>query len=365
MTTPRQPHPSSGPIPGGFGRRRFLRALGGAGGAIVVGRFLTACGGDDAAAPVTTATAGTAAPTTAAAGGSRGTIGLSLNGVVEYTKGVASGVYEALEGTGYDLVVVQANFDAGTETANLESLVAQGVAGLVIQPNTAEGAAAGAQLAAEAGIPVSNCLWPGPSSSDEFFVGVAALDSVEGGRLIGRWLVDNVEPGPIVVVQGVVGQGFSERIDEGLDEILDGTGFEVVVRQQGFFDRAQAVNVVQDAYIANPDIVAIVDYAATMSNGISAWMQDEGLDGIAHVTSDADEEMMSWITTPYLAATRYYSSAETGLIAARAVLTALDGGTPEFETPISQVIATAENIDAVVAANPFFFEAHANAVASI
>ena len=305
-----------------------------------------------------------ARPRTAPSGG--GTIGLSLNGLVDYTKGVASGCYQALAGTGYDLVILQANFDAATETANLESLISQGVAGLVIQPNTVEGAAAGAQQAFDLGLPVSNCLWAAPSDSDEFYVGVAALDSVEGGRLIGNWIVENVSGGgKICVVQGVVGQGFSERIDEGLDEVLADTDFEVVTREQGFFDRATAVQVVETALQIDPDISIIVDYAAAMSNGISQWLSDQGRDDIVHITSDADAEMMEWITTPYLQATRYYSSAETGLIATQAVLAALAGDDVLFETPITQVMATAEDIDDVVAENPFFYDEFAEQVEAI
>lgn len=355
------------PIP----RRRFLQGLGAVGGLAATGSLLAACGGDDGGDGGDAATTGApgssgASATSGASGGSKGTIGLSLNGLVEYTKGVASGVYEALDGTGFELIVVQANFDAATETANLENLIAQGVKGLIIQPNTSDGAAAGAKRAADQGIPVANCLWPGPGARDEYYVGVAALDSVAGGTLIGEWLKEQrPEGGKIVVVQGVVGQGFSEKIDEGLDAALEGTDFEIVVRQQGFFDRVQATNVVSTAFQADPDIVAVVDYAATMSNGISQWLKDNGHDDVLHVTSDCDAEMLTWIATPYLRATRYYSSAETGLIAAKAVLAALDGTAPTFETAVTQSIATGADIDQIVAANPFFYEQFADQVNSI
>jgi ribose transport system substrate-binding protein len=78
------------------------------------------------------------------------------------------------------------------------------------------------------------------------------------------------------------------------------------------------------------------------------------------VTSDADAEMVTWFGTPYLSATRYYSSAQTGLIAGNAVLNALRGEPVEFRTVIAQELVTAENIDAVTAANPFFFDEYAD-----
>ena len=80
-----------------IGRRRFLQ---GAAGLVVGGGFLAACGSDakpDSAKP---AAGGKVGPT-------EGLIGLTLNGLNDYTKGVATGVYKALEGTKYTLEVVQ------------------------------------------------------------------------------------------------------------------------------------------------------------------------------------------------------------------------------------------------------------------
>lgn len=367
---------TSGFTPGQpFGRRRFIHGAAGLG---LGAAALAACGssddtGDDAeetaeapttdAADTTDAAVTTEAAAEAPAGEAvtSGLIGLTLNGLNDYTRGVVTGVHKAFEGTDFEVSTVQANYTAETELANIENFLAQGAVGVVIQPNTAESAGAGAKAAFDQGVPVGNCIWPGPSDADEFFNGVAEIDSVEGGRIIGRYLVEQLpEGGKIVVVQGVVGQGFSERIDEGLDEVLEGTNIEVVVREQGFFDRVGAVEVVQNAFQANPDIVAIVDYAAAMSNGICQWMEDEGIEDVLHVTSDADAEMITWFGTPYLSATRYYSSAQTGLIAGDAVLKALRGEPVEFRTVIAQELVTADNVDAVVADNPFFFDEYAD-----
>lgn len=362
-----------------FGRRRFLQGVVVVGGLAAAGSLIAACGDDEPAAgstPDTTpdstpdstpavSTPDTTPSTEGAAGPASGLIGLTLNGLNDYTKGVTTGVYKALEGSGYDLEVVQVNYDSAQELAAAEAFIAKGVVGLVIQPNTAESAGAAAAAAKAKGIPTGNCIWPGPSDADQYFDGVAELDSVEGGRLIGEYLKANATPGKIVVVQGVVGQGFSEKIDEGLDEVLAGTEFEVVVREQAFFDRTQAVGVVETAFQAHPDISIIVAYSASMSNGIAQWLKDQGKDAIVHVSSDADEEMITWMKTPYLVATRYYSSAQTGLIAANAVLAKLRGETPEFRTVIAQEIATSETIDAIVESNPFMFMEYKDLVQNI
>ncbi len=95
-------------------RRRFLRNLGIAGGGALALPILNACGDsdDDDAEPAAT-TAASPETTAAAAAGAGGLIGLTLNGLNDYTRGVATGAYAALEGTDFELQVVQGNYDPG------------------------------------------------------------------------------------------------------------------------------------------------------------------------------------------------------------------------------------------------------------
>ncbi len=332
--------------------RRQLILGGGAalGGAVLLG----ACGDDDDSSSSSSGDdTSTGGDDTAALPGEGKTIGLAVNLLNLYVQYVAAGVIEASQAAGYDFIGTNANFDVAKQVADIESMVAQGIDGLVILPVDAEAAATAAQLAQDAGVAVGHALWPGPSTGDEFFTSVAALDSVAGGRLIGEWIVENTEPGQIIVSQGIVGQGFSERIDEGLDAVLEGTDWEIVVREQGFFDPAVAVEIVETGIQANPDVSIIIDYSASMAGGISSFLENNGIENITHLTSDIDDNLLQWFGTPYLAGTRYYSPAQTGLLPALEVRKAIEGGTPTFEQPIDQVIATADNIDQVIADNPF------------
>ncbi|GAA0292567.1 hypothetical protein GCM10009528_06820 [Kineococcus aurantiacus] len=292
-------------------------------------------------------------------------IGVSLNGNNAYSSYVAEGVYKALDGTGYTATGVQNNFSSATELSNVQNLLAQGIEGLVVLPADATTLAKAAQLCVQQDVPVGNALWPGQGEGAGDFAGKATLDSVEGGRMIGEWLKANAEPGPVVVVQGIVGQGFSEKIDQGLDESLRGSGFSVVVREQGFFARDKATQIVQTALQAHPDVTAIVAYSASMSNGIAAFLEGRGTTTITHVSSDADDEMITWLQTPYLAASRYYSAAQTGVVAAQAVLAAIAGTTSSASDAIDQTMVTRENIAAVVAEHPYRYEQYAAQTARI
>lgn len=316
-----------------------------------MGPILAACG--------STSHSNASSGSTGGGGGRSQTIGLSLNGLVEYDKQVAEGVASALHGSGYNLKVVEANFTDSTELSNLQSLLDQGVAGLIILPNTINNVLTAVKTAHSKNIPTSLCLWAVPTPLDPYMKGVAYVDSVKGGKMIGEWLKANAKPGKTVVVEGVLGQGFSENLNAGLDASLAGSGFQIVVREQGYFDRTKATDVVQRALQAHPDITTVVDYAAAMGDGIASYLKQQNITHITHVTSDGDPEMLTWLGTPYLAASRYYSAAQTGVVGADIVLHALQGKTVPFRNPVEEIMLTAQNKATVIAQDPLEYSAYA------
>ncbi|MHB1517245.1 MAG: sugar ABC transporter substrate-binding protein [Acidimicrobiales bacterium] len=336
-----------------IGRRQLLQGVGAMGGLLGLGGLLSACGGS------TSSSNGSSGNSSKG-----GVIGISLNVNNAYADYVAEAVEYAFRGTPYTFKGVVNNADAATELSNIESLIAAGIKGLVILPVNANTAAKGAQLCHNAGIYYGNALWPGPSSADKYFTAVADVNSVLGGQLIGNWLKANATPGKMIVVEGILGQGFSGHIDRGLNESLKGTNFQVVVRQQGFYSPATATSIVETGLQAHPDVNTIVTYSASMSDGVAAYLKSKGITNITHVASDCDETLVTYFGTPYLKATRYYSAAQTGLVVATAVRAALEGKPHNFNYPIKELIATAANIHQVIASDPFDYPQYQSAVSS-
>jgi len=268
----------------------------------------------------------------------------------------------ALAGTEYKVVGVQNNFSSTTELSNIQNLLTRGIDGLVVLPADATTIGKAAQLCAQQNVPVGNALWPGKSDADKYYAGVADLDSVTGGKMIGEYLKKNAKPGKIIVVQGILGQGFSERLDKGLDASLKGSGFTVAVRQQASFDRNKATSVVESGLQAHPDTTAIVAYSASMSDGIASYLKSKKITDITHVSSDGDDEMFTWLGTPYLAADRFYSDAQTGVVVTKAVRAKLEGGKPVFDNPISQQMVTKATAAAAIAKNPYRYKQYAGKV---
>jgi ribose transport system substrate-binding protein len=320
-------------------RRDLMRRAGAGAGLALAPGLVAACGGgSDSPAPPRSKK-----------------IGLSLAGNYPFAVCVASGAFRALQGSGYQLEVTQAGFSADREIANLSKLIDSRIAGLVIQPVSIEGATRGAQFAQQAGIKVSTTMSPGFGPGSKFFAGVVEVPGREGGRMIGRWLIDNVPGGgEVIVVQGILGQGVSEPLDEGLEEALKADPrFRTVLRGPGNLDPDQAVALVKRGLALHPKARMIVDYGAVMGDAISAYLQSRRLKDLVHVTSDADDSTPKWLRTPYLRATRYFSAARTGREATSIVLQAIKQdktAVQPFTHLVPQSMRTAANIGA---AEPF------------
>lgn len=329
--------------------------------------MLAACGGGSgngttgattqAAATGTEAATETTSP---AAIGEGQTIALSLNGFNVYCQQLATGVLEALAGTSYTFLGTQANFDAKDEISNIDNLIVKKPDALLIQPNVAEGANAGARKATAAGIPCFNMLWPDPTGDSPDYVAAVRVDGIAGGKIIADYLGDTAGlTGKFLVVTGVPGQGFSEEILAGLQEGLEAyPGLTIADVQPGFFQAGPAQEAVQTMLTAHPDAVAIADFAAEMGVGIAQFMKARSIE-LPHITSDGNTDMISWLQEgTYLSACRYYSSADQGLVGAQIARNYLETGEKpaEFVTQIEQVLSLPDSIDADVARLPLIYE---------
>lgn len=349
-------------------RRWSRRELIGAGAGFVLGgTLLAACGGGSessseatSAAATTAADTGAAAPaeTGAAAGGSDvgagKTIALVLNGTNPYTQCLATGVLQELQGTGYEFIGVQGDFDSAKEVENFDAVIAQNPAGILVLPNTPESAARGALAADQAGIPVVDVLWGKESPADEIYVARITIDNVGGGVMTADWIGANTEPSEIGLITGVEGNEHSEAFSVGLHKGVEalGGGWKIVAEQAGNWVRDPAIALAQDYLTAYPDMKIIVTFATGMGNGVAAYLEREGLSDITHISSDGDPEAMEWIKKGWIKADRYYSPAQQGRLGVQLMRDFLENGTRQELVEMEQAMMTAENQEEILSMNP-------------
>lgn len=125
---------------------------------------------------------------------------------------------EAAKAAGYDVVVQSADNDAMTQVAQAENVITQGVDAIVIQPVDFNVAAAIAEKAAAAGIPLA--------SYDDLILGAdhagfIGRDPKQGGEEAAKDVVAAVPAGNYVIIGGDPGQTGSTQMSEGYHVVLD------------------------------------------------------------------------------------------------------------------------------------------------
>lgn len=129
---------------------------------------------------------------------------------------------EALKNTKYSVEILFSQGLPAKERENVEALIAKGIKVLIICPHDAVAAAAAAEIAKKAGVYVI--------SYDRLIMGTDAVDyyvtfdSVEVGRAMGRFLVQNVKAGtkgnPLYLYAGALSDNNSFLFFQGAWEIL-------------------------------------------------------------------------------------------------------------------------------------------------
>ena len=125
---------------------------------------------------------------------------------------------EAAEAAGYEVLVQSAENDAQTQVSQAENVITQGVDAIVIQPVDFNVAAAIAEKAAAAGIPLA--------SYDDLILGAehAAFigrDPKLGGEEAAKDVVAAVPTGNYVIIGGDAGQTGSTQMSAGSHVVLD------------------------------------------------------------------------------------------------------------------------------------------------
>jgi len=191
--------------------------------------------------------------------------------------------------------------DSATQSAGLESAIAQGVDGIVISPKEVEALAPAIQAAIDAGIPVVTVDRNVTGADTMAHVGA---DNVRGGEKQGEYLMQILpDGGKIIELRGTVGASPAIDRDAGFKKALEGhSEYQIVFDQTAGFDRATGLSVTEQALQANPDVNAIVAANDDMALGAAEAVAGAGLD-IPIIGFDALPEALQAVQDGTMAAT--------------------------------------------------------------
>lgn len=152
---------------------------------------------------------------------------------------------------GVDLQVLDANNDSNTQTSQIQTLISKQVDMLLVNPTNAAAITPAIKQANQAGVPV---VFVDRATKGGDALAFFASDNVQAGRIACSFLVEHMNgEGTIAILMGVPGASATIERSKGCKQVLaNHQKVDVVARQTAHFDRADALNVMQNMLTAHP-----------------------------------------------------------------------------------------------------------------
>ena len=200
-----------------------------------------------------------------------------------------------------ELIEQDGQDNSATQSAGIESAIAQGVDGIVISPRDVEALAPAIQAAMDAGIPVVT-VDRAVTGADT--LGHVGADNVRGGEKQGEFLMELLPDGAkIIELQGTVGASPAIDRSAGFNAaIADNPEYEIVFQQSAEFKRDVGLTITEQALQANPDIDVIVAANDDMAFGAAEAAAGSGIE-VPIIGFDALPEALQAIEEGTLTAT--------------------------------------------------------------
>src|SRR5215211_671422 len=243
-----------------------------------------------------------------------------------------------------ELTELDGQDDSATQSSQLETMISQGIDGVVISPKDVEALAPAIQAVIDAGIPVVTVDRNVTGATTLAHVGA---DNVRGGEKQGEYLMEILpDGGKIIELQGTVGASPAIDRSGGFNSVIaDHPEYEIVFQQSADFKRDLGLSVTEQALQANPDIDAIVAANDDMALGAAEAATGAGID-VPIIGFDALPEALQAVQDGTMAATvEQFPGGQTAGAMEILVNFLRDGTEPtERMTLIEPALITAENV---------------------
>lgn len=313
---------------------------------------LIACAAPAAEPPVAEANTEPAANTEVAAvpGSDKITVGvlyclLSAPAVKVFASGIESKAAEL----GIDLIELDGGWDAAKQTDQLNSLIAQNVDAIILNPVDSKSIVPAVKKASEAGIPVVMGAMNIDASGEAYVVTYVGADEKDVGRAAGELMKQTLGElgGDVIVVEGKAGTDPQINRTAGFEEAIAGTNINVVAKVAGDFDKAKAMTVTLDALTKYPNIKGIWVHDDTMCVGVVQAMKTMNYAGsdIAVVSYNGSQAGYDMVKAGDIVGTAVQPLVMEGSISLQAAVDAVNGKALEkwYKDEITPI--TKENVD--------------------
>lgn len=203
-----------------------------------------------------------------------------------------TGVQSEAAKDGFKVLVENGNNDDSTQLNQVQDLIQQHVSAILLNPVDSSSLSSAVKLANKANIPVITLDRSVDSGKVATFI---AANSVQAGKMAAQELIKALGgKGQVVELQGSMGTSAEIDREKGFDtEIATAPGIKVVAKQSANFDRATAMNVMQNILQAHPNINGLFAQNDEMALGALKAIQAAGKKNIKIVSIDGEKEAIA------------------------------------------------------------------------
>jgi ribose transport system substrate-binding protein len=247
------------------------------------------------------------------------------------------GALKEAKEAGIELVVLDSQNDSAKEMSNVEDLVTQKVAAILINPTDSGAVGAAIKLANREKLPVIT-LDRGANSGT--VVSHIASDNVAGGKLAGQFIAKALGgKGVVVELEGIAGTSAARDRGKGFNDAMTEAKLKVVAHQAADFDRAKGLSVMENILQAQPQIDAVFAHNDEMALGALKAIQGSGRK-IKVIGFDATDDAVAAVKAGTLAATVAQQPALIGSLGVDTVKAVLAGKTVQKTVAVALQLVT-------------------------
>ncbi|MDR0886446.1 MAG: substrate-binding domain-containing protein [Clostridiales Family XIII bacterium] len=260
----------------------------------------------------------------------------------EFTVRLANAAKAKAEELGVELKVYDGNYDPSTQINQIETMISDGVDGIVLNPQDAQALAVGVDKAVAAGIPVVGVNTRVESDKLTSYVG---SKDVYAGELEMQNIADLIGgKGNIVILEGPMGQSAQIERREGIQNILDKyPDINLLAEKTANWSRSEAMTIMENWLQAFSEIDAVVGENDEMALGARQAIEAKGLD-IPTIGVDGITDALNAVEGKSMVASIFQDGAAQGSTALEVLVNKINGEDVDAEYWIDFEPVTVENV---------------------
>lgn len=235
---------------------------------------------------------------------------------------------------GYTLVVLDSQNDSAKERSNVEDLMQQGVAALIINPTDSDAVKNSIQVANDKKVPV---ITVDRQANGGDVVSHIASDNARGGSLAADFILDQLKAKTnikIVELQGIPGASATRDRGAGFHKVVDGkANVKVVASQAADFDRQKGLSVTENIIQATPEFDAVFAHNDEMALGAVKALKAANKNVLV-VGFDGTKDATDAVNSGDMAATIAQQPSLMGELAMENAVKVAKGETVEKQIPV-------------------------------